>query len=47
MGSRPDEANARRLSGDETQVRRALDFYRAVGATGYIREAESMLAASA
>jgi class 3 adenylate cyclase/tetratricopeptide (TPR) repeat protein len=47
MGSKPDEANARRLSGGETQVRRALEFYRAVGATRYVRDAESMLAASA
>jgi class 3 adenylate cyclase/tetratricopeptide (TPR) repeat protein len=47
MGSSPDEANARRLSGEDTQVRRALDFYRSVGATRYVREAESLLAASA
>jgi class 3 adenylate cyclase/tetratricopeptide (TPR) repeat protein len=47
MGSSPDEANARLLSDDETQVRRALDFYRSVGATRYVRKAESLLAASA
>jgi len=47
MGSRPDEAYARLLSAKETQVRRALDFYRSVGATRYVREAESLLAASA
>jgi class 3 adenylate cyclase len=47
IGSRPDEANARLLTGEEPEVRRALDFYRSVGATRYIREAESLLAASA
>ena len=29
------------------QVRRALDFYRSVGATRYIREGEALLAATA
>jgi MalT-like TPR region len=47
MGSLPNEANARRLSGVETQVRCALDFYRSVGATRYVSEAESLLASSA
>ena len=47
MGSAPDEASARLLSGEEAQVRRALDFYRSVGATRWIREAESLLSASA
>jgi predicted ATPase/class 3 adenylate cyclase len=47
MGSSPDEASARLFSGEEAQVRRALDFYRSVGATRWVREAESLLAASA
>jgi class 3 adenylate cyclase/tetratricopeptide (TPR) repeat protein len=47
IGSLPDEADARLRSGTESEVRRALDFYRSVGATRYIREGESLLAASA
>jgi hypothetical protein len=47
IGSLPDEADARLRSGIESEVLRALDFYRSVGATRYIREAESQLAASA
>jgi predicted ATPase len=47
MGSLPDEASARLFSGEQAQVRRALDFYRSVGATRWTREAESLLAASA
>lgn len=47
IGSLPDEADARLRSGREDQVRRALDFYRSVGATRYIREGEALLAASA
>jgi predicted ATPase/class 3 adenylate cyclase len=47
LGSLPDEASARLFSGEEAEVRRALDFYRSVGATRWIREAESLLAASA
>jgi class 3 adenylate cyclase len=47
IGSLPDEADARRRSGVESEVRRALDFYRSVGATRYIREGEALLAASA
>jgi hypothetical protein len=58
MGARPDEADARlyaartlaaqgqRSLADE-HLRRALAFYREVGATAYLREAESLLAASA
>ncbi len=47
IGSLPDEADARLRSGIETEIRRALEFYRSVGATRYIREAEAQLAASA
>ncbi|TML52996.1 MAG: hypothetical protein E6G15_09910 [Actinobacteria bacterium] len=47
IGSLPDEADARLHSGIESEVRRALDFYRSVGATRYIKEAEALLAASA
>jgi hypothetical protein len=47
IGSLPDEADARLRSGIESEVLRALEFYRSVGATRYIREAESLLAASA
>jgi class 3 adenylate cyclase/tetratricopeptide (TPR) repeat protein len=39
-------AEGRRAEADE-QLRRALAFYRSVGATAYIRRAESLLAASA
>ena len=44
-GARPDEAEARLRAGGE-HVERALEFYRSVGATRYIREAEALLAAS-
>ena len=47
IGSLPDEADARLQSGLESEVRRALGFYRSVGATRYIREGEALLAASA
>jgi hypothetical protein len=47
IGSLPDEADARLRSGIEPEVRRALKFYRSVSATRYIREGESLLAASA
>jgi hypothetical protein len=47
IGARPDEAEARLKAGDEVNVRRALEFWRSVGATRYIAEAESLLAASA
>jgi thioredoxin-like negative regulator of GroEL len=58
IGSLPDEAYARlraaealieagrRAEGD-AQLQRALGFYRSVGATAYIREAERLFAASA
>ena len=47
IGSLPDEADARLRSGIDSEVRRALEFYRSVGATRYIREGEALLAASA
>jgi hypothetical protein len=57
-GSRPEEAEARlraaeqlvaegrRAQADE-QLQQALEFYRSVGATHYVRECEALLAASA
>jgi class 3 adenylate cyclase/tetratricopeptide (TPR) repeat protein len=47
MGTLPDEAEARLRSGRESEVRRALAFYRSVGATRYIEEGEALLAATA
>lgn len=47
IGSLPDEADARLRSGDDGHVRRALDFYRSVGAARYIGEGEALLAATA
>jgi hypothetical protein len=47
IGSMPYEADARLRSGRADQVRGALDLYRSVGATRYIREGEAMLAAIA
>ncbi len=47
IGTLPDEACARLRSGSESEIRRALEFYRSVGATRFIREGEAMLAASA
>ena len=41
------EAFFRLQTGDEADVRAALDFYRSVGATRYIREAEALLAVEA
>jgi tetratricopeptide (TPR) repeat protein len=57
-GSRPDEADVRlraaaRLSAEgrraeaDEQLRRALEFYRSVGATRYIGKAEALLSATA
>jgi hypothetical protein len=43
----PDEADARLRSGIDSEVRWALEFYRSVGATRYIKEGEALLAASA
>jgi hypothetical protein len=45
IGDRPAEAYARLRAGGE-QVQRALDFYRSVGATRFIGEADSLLTAS-
>jgi len=47
IGSLPDEANARLRAGLESEVRRALEFYRSVRATRYIEEGEGLLAAIA
>ena len=47
IGDLADEAYARLQSGEPREVERALAFYRSVGATRYIREAEALLAASA
>jgi tetratricopeptide (TPR) repeat protein len=47
IGSVPNEAYARLAASDEANVRRALQFYRSVGATPYIKRAEALLPASA
>ena len=47
MGNVADEAYARLRSGRDHEIRRALEFYRSVGATRYIEQGESMLAATA
>ncbi len=47
IGDRPDEAYMRLQSGIDGEVRKAIDFYRSVGATRYVREGEAMLAATA
>jgi hypothetical protein len=55
IGSRVDEALARlraaellgRGSEADVQLQKALAFWRSVGATRYIREGETLLAASA
>jgi hypothetical protein len=41
------EAFYRLQAGTDDQLRRALDFYRTVGATRFIREAEAQLPATA
>jgi class 3 adenylate cyclase/tetratricopeptide (TPR) repeat protein len=46
-GLEPDAAFFRLRSGAEEDVRRALDFYRGVGATRFVREAEELLAVNA
>jgi len=46
-GNVAEEAHCRLRSGTDADVRKALDFYRSVGATRYIREGEALLAASA
>jgi hypothetical protein len=47
IGDRPDEAYMRLQSGIDSEVRKAIDFYRSVGATRYVREGEAALAAIA
>jgi hypothetical protein len=58
MGAATEEARVRlwlaealvrqnRRAEADTQLQRALAFYRSVGATRYIREGEALLAASA
>jgi class 3 adenylate cyclase/tetratricopeptide (TPR) repeat protein len=58
LGLRPDEAHTRLRAAEELvdagrraeadeQLRRALAFYRTVGATRYVRQGEALLAASA
>ena len=47
IGDVTDEAYARLRSRRAAEVERALAFFRSVGATRYIREAEALLAASA
>src|SRR5207249_12317553 len=47
IGSLPNEAYARLASGEPSHVRRALAFYRSVGATLYIARSEALLPASA
>jgi class 3 adenylate cyclase/tetratricopeptide (TPR) repeat protein len=46
-GNVAEESYARLRSGTDADVRRALDFYRSVGAAAYVREGEAMLARSA
>jgi class 3 adenylate cyclase len=47
IGSRPNEAYARLASGEATQIRHALEFYRSVGASYFVKRAEALLPASA
>jgi class 3 adenylate cyclase/tetratricopeptide (TPR) repeat protein len=47
IGSLPDAARALLGAGDPESLGKALDFFRSVGATRYVREAESLLTASA
>jgi hypothetical protein len=46
-GNVAEESYCRLRSGSEADVRRALDFYRRVGATRYVREGKALLAATA
>jgi tetratricopeptide (TPR) repeat protein len=46
-GAVSDAAYARLRSADESEVRRALDFYRSVGAARFVREGEALLARTA
>jgi class 3 adenylate cyclase len=47
MGDRTHEAYCRLRTGTDDDVRRALEFYRSVGAPRYIGEGEALLAATA
>ncbi len=47
IGDRAHEAYCRLRSGTDADVRRALEFYRSVGAARYVREGEALLARSA
>jgi class 3 adenylate cyclase/tetratricopeptide (TPR) repeat protein len=47
IGALPEAAFTRLRSGEAGQAERALEFYRSVGARRYIREGETLLAASA
>jgi hypothetical protein len=47
IGDRTHEAYFRLRSGRDVDVRSALEFYRSVGATRYVREGEALLAATA
>jgi class 3 adenylate cyclase len=47
IGDLSNEAYCRLRSGTESNVRRALEFYRSVEATRYMREGEALLAATA
>jgi hypothetical protein len=47
MGVRTYEAYCRLRAETDEDVKKALEFYRSVGATRYIREGEALLAASA
>jgi ATP/maltotriose-dependent transcriptional regulator MalT len=46
IGSKPDEAYARLRSGTDADVRRALEFYRSVGASRYVAQGEALLPTS-
>ena len=47
IGALPEVAYVRLRSGVESEVRRALGFFRSVGATRYLNEGEALLAATA
>ena len=47
IGSLSNEAYARLTADGSVDLRRALDFYRSVGAVHYVRQAEAQLEASA
>ena len=47
IGALPEEAYTRLRSGEPAEVERALDFYRSVGASAYVRQGEALLTKSA